>query len=127
MIGLPLQSLPVKNTGKGEGENADNTKAKWIIISGALPENDPDSYREGGIVMLSHPSNYNHPEPLLIWDKNGNDGRGDVFVNFSPTKDKDWLLEPNTTYTLKYRLVVFNGKMTKEKAESAWVSFSLLN
>ncbi|MBX2966332.1 MAG: PmoA family protein [Cyclobacteriaceae bacterium] len=100
-------------------DNTDNTKAKWIIVYGELPEDD-----EGGIVMLSHTSNYNHPEPLRVWDKKSTGGRGDVFVNFAPTKDKDWLLQPGNIYTLKYRLVVFNGKMTKEKAESAWVSFT---
>jgi hypothetical protein len=99
-------------------DNTDNTKGKWIIVYGDLPGND-----EGGIVMLSHPSNYNHPEPLRIWDKKANGGRGDVFANFAPTKDKDWLLEPGKTYTLKYRLIVFNGKMTKEKAENAWRAF----
>lgn len=103
-------------------DNADNTTGKWIIVYGALPGND-----EGGIVMLSHPSNYNHPEPLRIWDKTQNGGRGDVFANFSPTKDKDWLLEPGKTYTLKYRLIVFNGKFDKEKAENAWQSFAKQN
>lgn len=100
-------------------DNTDNTKAKWIIVYGALPGND-----EGGIVMLSHPSNYNHPEPLRIWDKKANGGRGDVFANFAPTKDKDWLLEPGKTYILKYRLVVFNGKFTAEQAEASWQAFA---
>ena len=99
--------------------NTDNTKARWIIVYGSLPEN-----QEGGIVMLSHPSNFNHPEPLRIWDKNANGGRGDVFANFATTKDKDWLLEPGKNYTLKYRLVVFNGKFDAEKAEAAWQKFS---
>ena len=99
-------------------DNTDGTKAKWIIVYGQLPGND-----EGGIVMLSHPSNYNHPEPLRIWDKKANGGRGDVFVNFAPTKDKDWLLEPGKTYTLKYRFVVFNGKFDAVKAEDAWKTF----
>ncbi len=99
-------------------DNTDNSKAKWIITYGTLPDND-----EGGIIMLSHPSNYNHPEPLRIWDKKANGGRGDVFVNFAPTKDKDWLLEPGKTYVLKYRLVVFNGKKDAVKAEKAWQSF----
>jgi len=99
-------------------DNTDNTKARWIIVYGSLPGND-----EGGIVMLSHPSNYNHPEPLRIWDKKQNGGRGDVFANFAPTKDKDWLLEPGKTYTLKYRLVVFNGKFDAAKAESEWKTF----
>jgi hypothetical protein len=100
-------------------DNTDNTKAKWIIVYGALPGSD-----EGGILMLSHPANYNHPEPLRIWDKKANGGRGDVFANFAPTKDKDWLLEPGKTYTLKYRLVVFNGKMDEKKAASEWQVFA---
>jgi hypothetical protein len=100
-------------------DNTDGSKARWCIVYGALPGND-----EGGAVMLSHPANYNHPEPLRIWDKNANGGRGDVFANFAPTKDKDWILEPGKTYTLKYRLVVFNGKFDAAKAESAWEYFA---
>ncbi|MFW2475910.1 MAG: PmoA family protein [Sediminibacterium sp.] len=99
-------------------DNTDNTKAKWIITYGSLPDNS-----EGGIVMMSHPTNYNHPEPLRIWDKKANGGRGDVFVNFAPTKDKDWLLEPGKKYVLKYRLLVFNGKTDAPKAENAWQLF----
>ena len=100
-------------------DSTDNTKARWIIVYGALPGNN-----EGGLVMLSHPSNYNHPEPLRIWDEKANGGRGDVFANFAPTKDRDWLLEPGKTYVLKYRLIVFNGKFDKVKAEAAWQSFA---
>ena len=102
-------------------DNTDNTKARWIVVYGSLPGND-----EGGIVMLSHPSNYNHPEPLRIWDKKANGGRGDVFANFATTKDKDWLLEPGKTYTLRYRLVVFNGKFDAAKAEKEWKTFAQL-
>ena len=100
-------------------DNTDGSKARWCIVQGALPGND-----SGGAVMLSHPDNYNHPEPLRIWDKNANNGRGDVFANFAPTKDRDWLLEPGKTYVLKYRLVVFNGKFDVAKAESAWQYFA---
>src|SRR6187402_1994057 len=99
-------------------DNTDNTKGRWIVVYGSLPNND-----EGGIVMLSHPTNYNHPEPMRIWDKKQNGGRGDVFASFAPTKDKDWLLEPGKTYVLKYRLVVFNGKFDATKAENAWKAF----
>ena len=73
--------------------------------------------------MLSHPDNYNHPEPLRIWPDTSN-SRGDLFANFSPTKDRDWRLEPGHTYTLRYRWIVFNGHFTKEQAESAWQYFA---
>jgi len=71
---------------------------------------------------MSSPTNYNYPEPLRIWPETMN-GRGDMFANFSPTKNKNWLLEPGKTYTLKYRLIVYNGHFTKEKAESGWQYF----
>jgi hypothetical protein len=99
-------------------KDTDNSKAKWCIVQGALPDNE-----YGGAVMLSYPGNYNHPEPMRIWVENTN-GRGDMFANFAPTKDKDWLLEPGKTYVLKYRFVVFNGKFDKNKAESAWQYFA---
>ena len=98
--------------------NTDGSKARWIATQGTLG-ND-----YGGLLMMSYPANYNHPEPLRIWDEKSNAGRGDMFVNFAPTKDKDWLLEPGKTYTLKYRFVVYNGKMTAEKAEAAWQHFA---
>lgn len=97
--------------------DADGTLARWCIVQGAV-DND-----YAGVAIMSYPTNYNHPEPLRIWPENQN-GRGDVFVNFSPTKNMDWLLEPGRRYVLKYRLVVFNGKFTKEKAEHAWKNYA---
>ena len=97
-------------------KDADGSTAKWAIIQGAL---DSDY---GGAVMMSYPSNYNFPEPLRIWPENSNGG--EMFAMFAPTKTKDWLLNPGKTYTLKYRFVVYNGRFTKDKAESAWQYFS---
>ena len=96
-------------------KDADGSKASWCIVQGAV-NNGKDF---AGIDWLSYPSNYNSPEPLRIWPEKQN-GRGDVFANFSPTKDKDWLLEPGKKYLLRYRFIVFNNHFTKEKAESAW-------
>jgi len=98
-------------------KDADGTTARWCIVQGAI-DND-----YAGAVMLSFPTNYNHPEPLRIWPENQYN-RGDMFANFSPTKNKDWLLKSGKDYVLKYRLIVFNGRFAKEKAESAWQYFS---
>lgn len=106
----------ITSEGKGRKE-ADGSKARWCIVQGSID----DAY--AGAVMMSHPVNYNHPEPLRIWPENQYD-RGDMFANFSPTKDKDWALEPGKTYVLRYRMVVFNNKMTKERAEAAWKVFA---
>ncbi len=98
-------------------KDADGTKARWVIVQGSL---DSDY---GGAVMMSYPSNYNYPEPLRIWPEKTN-GKGDVYANFSPTKDKDWPLLKGQDYILKYRFLVFNGKFNKEKAEAAWKGFA---
>ncbi|WP_324678590.1 PmoA family protein [Hymenobacter sp. GOD-10R] len=97
-------------------KEADGSTARWCIVQGQLDQD------YGGLVMMSYPTNYNYPEPLRIWPETQN-GRGDMFANFSPTKNKNWLLEPGKTYTLKYRLIVYNGHFTKEKAESGWQNF----
>lgn len=99
-------------------KDADGSTARWCIVQGKV---DGD---HAGIVMMSYPGNYNHPEPLRIWPENSNNGRGDMFANFAPTKNMDWLLTPGHTYALHYRLIVFNGRFTKEKAESAWQYFA---
>ncbi len=96
-------------------KDADGSTARWFFAQGAL-DND-----YGGAVMMSYPTNYNYPEPLRIWPESSNDG---LFAMFAPTKDKDWLLQPGKTYTLKYRFIVFSGRFIKEKAESAWQYFA---
>jgi hypothetical protein len=98
-------------------KDADGTTARWCIVQGAVDN------VQAGIVMMSHPTNYNHPEPLRIWPENQYN-RGDMFANFCPTKNKDWQLRSGQNYTLKYRLLVFNGNFSKEKAEYAWQQFS---
>ncbi|HET9487650.1 MAG TPA: DUF6807 family protein, partial [Chryseosolibacter sp.] len=99
-------------------KDADGSKARWCIVEGLVDGEN------AGAVMMSHPVNYNHPEPLRIWPENSNGNRGDMFANFSPTKDMDWLLEPGKNYLLRYRLIVFNGDFKKEQAEAGWKYFA---
>jgi hypothetical protein len=72
---------------------------------------------------MSHPKNYNHPEPMRIWPLNSNNGKGDVFFQFSPTKEKDWVLEAGNDYVLKYRMYVYDGTITTGEAERIWQDF----
>jgi len=100
-------------------KDADGSKARWCIVEGLVDGEN------AGAVMMSHPANFNHPEPLRIWPENANGNRGDMFANFSPTKDMDWPLEPGYNYVLRYRLIVFNGSFGKERAEAGWQDFAL--
>lgn len=109
-------SMVLTSEGKSR-KDADGSKARWCIVQGEI-DND-----YAGVVMMSFPTNYNYPEPLRIWPENQYD-RGDMFANFCPTKDMDWLLNPYRNYVLRYRMLVFNGRFDKEKAESAWHYFA---
>jgi hypothetical protein len=98
-------------------KEADGSRARWCMAQGAV---DGDS---AGLVMMSYPTNYNYPEPLRVWPEDMNN-RGDVFLNFSPTKNMNWQLKPGKEYVLKYRLLIFNDTFSKETAETAWQNFA---
>lgn len=107
--------------GKTRAE-ADGTNARWCIVEGESAVTDGRS----GILFLSHPANRMHPEPMRVWPLDGNSGRGDMFFEFCPIRHNDWKLDPGQNYTLKYRMVVFDGKMTPEEAEKHWKAFAAM-
>ena len=96
----------------------DGTDARWIYVTGMSPKG------RSGILFMGYPENENFPEPLRIWDQNSNGGRGDAFINFAPTKNEDWNLESGKTYRLRYRMLMFDGDITPEKAEGVWNEFA---
>jgi hypothetical protein len=101
--------------------NTDATNARWCIIEG---ETDTDK-GQSGILFLSHPANRMHPEPMRMWDENAAGGTGQIFFQFTPIRHSDWKIEPATSYTLKYRMVVYDGEMTAEEAEQYWKAFAV--
>lgn len=102
--------------------DADGSSARWCIVEG---ESDSPEGRSG-ILFLSHPSNRMHPEPMRIWPLDANGGRGDMFFEFCPIRHNDWKLESRQDYTLKYRMIVFDGKMDPQTAERYWNSFAAM-
>ena len=100
--------------------DADGSYAKWCIVEGESATKKGRS----GILFLSHPSNRMHPEPMRVWPIDGNSGRGDMYFEFVPIRHDDWKLEPKQNYTLKYRMIVFDGKMDAKTAEMYWNSFA---
>ena len=98
-------------------KEADASTARWCMIDGDLAKG------HGGILFMSFPSNYNFPEPMRVWPVDANK-RGDVFFSFSPTRNKDWPLEPQKNYVLKYRMLIYDGTITPQQAEDVWKSFA---
>jgi hypothetical protein len=99
-------------------QQIDGSVARWIYITGATKTG------RSGLLFMGHPENCNFPEPLRIWDEKANGGRGDAFINFAPAKNKDWELKSGEHYLLRYRVLSYEGKMTKEKADRLWNDFA---
>ena len=100
--------------------DADGSFARWCLVEGESDANEGRS----GILFLSHPSNRMHPEPMRVWPLDANGGRGDMYFEFVPIRHEDWKIEPKKDYTLKYRMVVFDGKIDAATAEKYWNSFA---
>jgi hypothetical protein len=99
-------------------QQIDGTNARWIYVTGQCKNG------KSGLLFMGHPDNFNFPEPLRIWDENANGGRGDAFINFAPTKDRDWELKPNQKYKLQYRVMSYDGAMDKQTADRLWNDFA---
>lgn len=99
---------------------ADGSSARWCIITGESSNGEGTS----GILFLSHPENRMHPEPMRVWPIDGNGGRGDMFFEFCPIRHEPWQIESKKEYQLKYRMVVFDGELSAEDAESYWQIFA---
>ncbi len=103
-----------------EGNNIENTndsRARWCMVGGKF-----ETGSEAGVLIMSHPGNHNFPEPLRTWDKDFTPPS--VFVNVSPIKISPWELEPGKTYVRNYRIYVFNGTLSAEKADRLWHDFA---
>lgn len=114
----PSNSTVLTSEGKDRVE-ADGTNAKWIIVKGKTA----DKSGQSGILFMSHNTNKSHPEPLRVWPENSNGGKENVFIEFCPIRHESWEILPNNRYTLKYRLVVFDGELSAEEAEAYWRAF----
>lgn len=98
--------------------NANETRARWCDVRG------PSANGKSGILFLTAPVNHNFPEHLRVWPVGANKGKENVFVNFNPAQEKDWVLKPGQTYTMRYRMLVYDGEISAESAERYWQDFA---
>ncbi|MCK4921691.1 MAG: PmoA family protein [Bacteroidales bacterium] len=97
---------------------ADGSRARWCIIEGISSVDEGRS----GILFMSHPFNREHPEPMRVWPLKSNEGQ--MFFEFCPIRHKEWKILQGKVYSLKYRMIVFDGEISAEKAEMYWNSFA---
>jgi len=97
-------------------KDADGTRARWCDVNGGFAGTEETS----GVLFLSHTANREHPEPMRVWPEKS----AGVFFEFCPIRLKEWILEPNTEYVLRYRMVVYDGKLKPETMETLWQSYT---
>jgi hypothetical protein len=100
--------------------NANTTRARWLDVNGVSAARQGNS----GVLLMTNPSNFNFPEQLRIWPTGQEPSDQNVFINFNPAQDRDWVLEPGKSYGLKYRMFVYDGSITAEEAERLWSSYA---
>lgn len=100
--------------------DANGTRARWMDVHGVSQADEGTS----GILFMTSPTNFNYPEQLRIWPTGMNDGEENVYVNFNPAQDRDWVLAPGSSYSLDYRMLVYDGEITKEQANRYWRDFA---
>ena len=100
-------------------KDADGSRARWCDVGGEFSGNGTS-----GILFMSNPSNREYPEPMRVWPENANGGRGDMYFEFCPIRDKSWELIPGNEYVLKYRMLVYDGKIDPLLAERLWNDFA---
>lgn len=111
----PQTSEVLTSAGKRRNE-ADSTRANWVKVTGNTPQG------KAGILVLCSPANYDAPQPLRIWPENIE--RGEIMLNYSPTKMRPWILQPGHTYAQRYRIMVYTGDITVAVADAAWNDYA---
>ncbi len=111
-------SWVITSEGKDRKE-ADGSRARWCNVGGEFSGSGTS-----GILFMSNPSNREFPEPMRVWPENANGGRGDLFFEFCPIREKSWELKPGNEYVLRYRMLVYDGKISAKLAEQLWIDFA---
>ncbi|MCB9280700.1 MAG: ThuA domain-containing protein [Lewinellaceae bacterium] len=106
-------------TSEGKDKSDGNgTRARWIDVRG---DSGPG---KSGILFMTNPQNHNFPEQLRIWPTGTNKGQENVFINFNPAQEQDWVLHPGKTYTLNYRMLVYDGTPSPELMDKYWQDYA---
>lgn len=98
--------------------DGDATRARWAMVSGKTGGGT------AGLLFMSRPSNYDYPQPMRIWPQNSNGGVGHQYFEFTPIREKAWVLEPQKVYSQKYQVLVFTGQLSAAEAEQCWQQYT---
>lgn len=109
------RSWTFANSEGAAGEKANHGKpARWLDFSGKTP-----SGGAGGIAILDHPDNLRHPSPWYV---------NQDMPYFSPALlfNGSHILAAGTSLTLRYRMVIHTGNLSRAALDQEWQNFRKL-
>jgi hypothetical protein len=90
------------------------TRSKWIAMWGAK---ESESGHDA-LTILSHSDNHDFPQRMRVWPPASNNGA--IFFNYVPIQETGWEIKPGQISTMRYRLVVHNGRPDSDTLNERW-------
>jgi hypothetical protein len=83
-------------------DSANHTHPEWTAIYGDLPEG------KAGMAVIPHPDNFRWPQAVRV--------HPDLpYFSVSPVTEEGFVIAPGETYLSRYRVVVFDGEVPKDR------------
>lgn len=98
------------NQGKSR-EQGNHSRPNWVDMFG------PVDGKIAGIAVLSHPSNFRHPQPIRLHPSK-------PYFSFSPMVESEFSIAPGKTYHARYRYLAHNGAADAERIDAEWQAYS---
>ena len=83
---------------------------KWLWTGG------PVDGSTVGLTILCPPKNFRFPQPLRL-------NPTEPFVCFAPQQDGDMEIKPGEAYVSRYRLIIADGKPSRDEADAWWKEY----
>ena len=105
----PMQIL----TGMGttNRESANNERSRWVAAYG------PVEGHVAGVVLMDHPSNFRHPQPVRLHPKM-------PYFVFAPVILGPFDIDAATPYAARYRIIAYDGVPDAETVEEWYREFA---
>jgi len=95
------------------------TRSKWIAMWGAREAGGGDDT----LTILNHRENHDFPQRMRVWPPTTNNGA--IFFNYVPIQETGWEIKPGQVSTMRYRLVVKDGKPDSSELNQRWDRYVL--
>ena len=100
-----------QTSGGDDRLTGNHTRPNWVLMTGPVE----DAF--ASCLAMGHPSNFRHPQPVRLHPKM-------PYFCFAPMVLGDFSIAPESSLKSQIRLVLSDGKMQPENAETHWVNYA---